>query len=455
MRKYQVPEDCTFPQLASVLDSKQFASTLERAMGLADTGVQVVRLRPRRLAYKRGENCRVLLEARLRPSGQGKTVQLYVAEISSPAQAEHSFRLTARRRLQRPPYGLATALLPELATVLWAFPNDPRLPGLTTLDSTAAVRGFLLDNQRRFGFYDDAQIVDLRAELAKYAPGRRAGYRFTVQWRRPDGKRVEQLLFGMAYQETRGAAVHEVMRQLESSPACRSGRLRVPRTYAYDAEHGVLWQELLVGPAVPRDPGALVRKAAQGAQALAAFQNTSIRLGPGKNLLKALMELQEAAVEIGKSFPDHREACQRLARRLVAAAPNLPAVPSRPVHGSFRAANLIAVGGRTALVDFDRAGIGDPVYDLGRFQAHLLAQSIQGKAELEIAESARRAFRAEYEPLVHWGWPEERVLWYTCARLITSHIHKCATRARPEWVPAFLRCAEQTFPEEAGHQVEA
>jgi phosphotransferase family enzyme len=455
MRKYSAPEGCTFPQLGRVLDSKQFASILAQAMRLDAAGVRVVRIRPRGLTYKPGEVCRVLLEARLHPSGQAKTSRLYVAEISSLAQAEREFRLTARRRLQRPPYGLAAALLPELATVLWAFPNDPHLPGLATLDSIAAVRGFLLDNQQRFGFYAGAEIVAIHSELAKYAPARRAGYRYGVQWRHANGKTAEQLLFGKAYPETRGAAVHEVMRQLEASPACRSGRLRVPRTYAYDSEHGILWQEFLVGPQVPRDPGSWVRKAAQGGQALAAFQNSSIRLGPGKNLLKALMDLQEAVAEIGKSYPEHREACLRLGRRLSAAAPGLPTVPLRPVHGSFRSNRLIEVRGRTAMVDFDRAGMGDPVYDLGSFQAHLLAASVEGKAEPELVESACRALRAEYEPLVHWGWPEERVLWYTCARLITSHVYKRARRGHSERIPALLRCAEQMFPEEAGRQVEA
>jgi Ser/Thr protein kinase RdoA (MazF antagonist) len=49
----------------------------------------------------------------------------------------------------------------------------------------------------------------------------------------------------------------------------------------------------------------------------------------------------------------------------------LPAEPPTVVHGDFKCDNLVAVGSRVHLLDFDRCGRGDPAADIGKFLADL------------------------------------------------------------------------------------
>jgi aminoglycoside phosphotransferase (APT) family kinase protein len=157
--------------------------------------------------------------------------------------------------------------------------------------------------------------------------------------------------------------------------------------------------------------------------------------------------LEESARKIERAYPQHAERCAALTRRLQDAVAGLPPVPAGPVHGSFKISHVFDAGGRVAFIDFDGAGIGDPTYDVGRFLAHLAVAGLNSKTDGESIEQAVRAFRDAYGQGVPWGWPDERVRWYTAALLLSSQAYKCVKRMVPERVDAILRCAEAWFPQ--------
>ncbi len=58
---------------------------------------------------------------------------------------------------------------------------------------------------------------------------------------------------------------------------------------------------------------------------------------------------------------------------------------SQAVHGDFTADQVIVLGDRVTIVDFDRAGYGDPAMDLGAFAAGLISLALTGRMEMSRA----------------------------------------------------------------------
>ena len=64
----KLPQDCTFPQLAVVLDESRFAACLQAGLGpeFAARRLEIRGLKLKRVYYKPGRSCRVTFEAKLR-----------------------------------------------------------------------------------------------------------------------------------------------------------------------------------------------------------------------------------------------------------------------------------------------------------------------------------------------------------------------------------------------------
>jgi aminoglycoside phosphotransferase (APT) family kinase protein len=71
--------------------------------------------------------------------------------------------------------------------------------------------------------------------------------------------------------------------------------------------------------------------------------------------------------------------------------------PPRPLHGDFSPEQAILTpDGRIGIVDFDRAGLGDPLYDLGTFAARLECTALCHRPEGFDADSVLDAVAAGY-----------------------------------------------------------
>lgn len=67
-----------------------------------------------------------------------------------------------------------------------------------------------------------------------------------------------------------------------------------------------------------------------------------------------------------------------------------------PVHGDFSADQVVLAAAGPVLVDWDRAGIGDPARDLGSFLARIDVQVIDGDLDASAADRAREALLGGY-----------------------------------------------------------
>jgi hypothetical protein len=441
----KLPQDCTFPQLGLVFDAERFAARLQASPEF--DGLCVAAIKLKRVYYKPGRNCRITFEAKLRDAGGRRIEQLYFARMLPDAKMAPAWARAQRAPAVAPAAGPARTCFPDLGMLLWAYPNDPNLGGMAILASRDAVAARVQRNPTAFGLPAEGRVVDLRAGVGKYVPGQRCGYRYRVRWQGPQGD-VERSFYGKAYRDGQGRVAFDILQALAQSAAVRSGQLRIPMPYAYDAAHDLVWQEMLPGRSFSKDAAALDLAALAGpiARALGAFHASPLGLDTGLGLEHEQGELAASARKIARAYPDLAPRVQALCDRLVTMAPELPAVPAGPVHGSFKASHIFDADGQVAFIDFDGAGIGDPTYDVGRFMAHLAVAGLNSKTDASVIQAAVAAFAAAYGDTVPWGWPADRVRWYTAALLVSSQAYKCVKRMVPDRVEAILACAEAWLP---------
>jgi thiamine kinase-like enzyme len=105
------------------------------------------------------------------------------------------------------------------------------------------------------------------------------------------------------------------------------------------------------------------------ARALRAFHGSGVQL-PARFWVPELLANYAAIAEArGAGLPDGYDAARNAARRIAAA---LPLSEERPCHNDLLAGNLIRANddGRTLLVDWEYAGMGDARFDLGNLSVN-------------------------------------------------------------------------------------
>jgi thiamine kinase-like enzyme len=119
--------------------------------------------------------------------------------------------------------------------------------------------------------------------------------------------------------------------------------------------------------ATPIDADALRRAPDAVARALRAFHDSGVRL-PVRFWVPDLLDEYAAIVRArGGELPDAYAPAQALARRIATA---LPLSAPAPCHDDLLPGNLLAVGERAMLVDWEYAGMGHRIFDLGNLSVN-------------------------------------------------------------------------------------
>jgi len=268
------------------------------------------------------------------------------------------------------------------------YPDDPSLPGL----EQAADPETALTLLNQYVLTMPARRV--RVELVRYRPHSRAVLRHSA---------------GRVWFYAR------VMRPAAATPllAARSlvGRsgFVIPRLAGYWAAGAVMWMSEI--------PGENLRHRIRRAK------------GPEPSvLLDALQTLWEAPPSTDDQRPFNLSAAYRRARRSfrhklreVAAAQRQldeaiaaldPFVeswrPATTAHNDFYDDQMLCLpDGRVALVDFEEAGPGEPMLDVGNFLAHLLWASHFGRRDRDATSAYYTAFRNAAQD--QFGWNEREL----------------------------------------------
>jgi hypothetical protein len=263
--------------------------------------------------------------------------------------------------------------------LIWAFPDDPALPGLV-----AAADGDLVRRRLR------PRPANVEAEPLRYRPRRRAVFRYRL-----DGKRV---LFGKVVTPRRGR------RLLALADALRSTGLRLalpvghtgPGALVLPALSGTPLRELLLagGPLPPPDHVAAlsVELHQRCSSVLASDSRTATAtrrvVDPGTALCAAQM--------VARLLPGEGCGAGRLAEAVIGWAEGSEPPEEWIVHGDLYENQVFVHGQTLGLVDLDDLGPGDPLLDAANFSAHLRVLAASGPPAAAVIQSYRDELRAAF-----------------------------------------------------------
>ena len=267
------------------------------------------------------------------------------------------------------------------------YPDDRYLPGLQQAASAS-------DAHRLLTKHVPISPQLLLVETVRYRPGTRAVLRHIATWRRARGNRVT--LFVRVMPPAR------VSRLMGAAELVERSGFALPRLAGCWPEGGVAWLTQMPGSTVrtliregtATDPepildglarlwsGPMVPQQGQALDVSGGFRMT-------RRLLSRLLQGEEA-----RSLLRHlEEALGRFSAKWT---------PTALAHNDFYDDQiLVTPDGRLALVDFEEAGPGDPLFDVGNMLAHLRWMARFG-AEPEHCAAYHRRFRAA--ALDRFGW---------------------------------------------------
>lgn len=93
---------------------------------------------------------------------------------------------------------------------------------------------------------------------------------------------------------------------------------------------------------------------------------------------------------------------------------------AQAVHGDFTADQVVINEGRITILDFDRAGYGDPVMDLGAFSAGQIASAVTGEKTMADSLQIAAAFSAAYWRATGFADAESTKAFTACALLMLA-----------------------------------
>lgn len=366
-----VARDPALPGLPVLLDDDLLAEFVGRPVGR------------RYLRYKHGTSC-VLGGVVELPDGPA---EVFVTAYGAAGTAKLHKTVKAR-----PP-----------ASVLVTDPDRGLLAGLATADRDLPFLALLADAARlqrvlRAVLPDSAGWDGTSWTTLSYKPQRR----WVGLLESAGGRRVVL----RAYRPADVIAAEHAVRALQELPP------RTPRLLGVDRALGLLVLEYVEGRTADRLPASSAGSGKSLGTALARLHSCP----PGLLALQSPAEgadaLRAAAEQVGVLLPEFGPAAQELAgalsRRLMALSPDRVVI-----HGDFsRDQVLIGADGEVTLLDLDRAGEGDPAFDLASLSASLAAQDVLGAAgparyaaelmtQVRAGYAAARALPREEAVVVH------------------------------------------------------
>ena len=441
----EIPHDNKLPQMAVILDEVNMRGVLEDALNAEAPGdtpadVECSRLRVRHckiewIKYKPDSKCTVCYRLAidpLPPDSQGELI-LY-GRIYAAGGALSRFRRAQSACLVRPRFGRPLLHLPELDMVVWVFPNDRKLTGLSLIADERRLKDELLGEVLGKALGREWQLVDMTHDIVHYVPEHTCTVRLQLQVQQaPIGDRRLLSLYGKTYYDDEGAETYRIMRELWALESGSHTQSRMAQPVMYDSEHRLLWQAGLAG-ATLRDQDlsgshfcTLMREAAVTVAWLHRSRVSCSRLFSFDDWL---VKLEEMRPVLAQARPSCRERLEPLIDRLRSQAESLGEQPVATLHGDLHLNNFVEHGTKIALIDMDNVSSGPPARDIGSFIAGVFYQGLlRGIAE-RVIQRAVTAFCDQYERSVPWQTPRSVLNWYIATSLLTERARRSVMRLK-------------------------
>jgi hypothetical protein len=261
---------------------------------------------------------------------------------------------------------------------VWAFPDDPALPGLA-----AAFDGSIVRRRLR------PRPPGLTAEPLRYRPRRRAVFRYVV-----DGRTV---LFSKVVTPRRGRrllALAHALRHADLPLALPAGRV-APGALVLPVLPGASLRNLLLANAALPAPDRVAALSDDLHRQCSGVAASNFDRGGTRRQVDAATALGAAQVA-ARLLPEFGCTAGRVAEAVIACAEEEEAGDRRIVHGDLYESQVLVDGDRLGLLDLDDVGPGDPLLDAANFSAHLLVLGTAGPPAaatiLQYREELRAAF---------------------------------------------------------------
>ena len=371
-----VKRDPGLPGLGMILDPDAFIETLQ---GLyPDAGVTGAA--PNYVRYKPTTSCLV----GYRVFCAAGTVDVYArAHDSNGAKIQKA----GRHQGAASALGAGVTVLTDRAVAVYPFPNDHELKLLPQLQGAASRRDMLHEMLLR------ADLWDAPLETLRYKPERR----YVARLGAPG---ADAAVIKLYTREEFGITGHNAGRFVSEPP------LRVPRGLARSKSHraavvewidGVPLREAMACSEVPESCFRAIGAAL--AKLHAQKPNRLRRFSTAEGFAETLVDGAEALARIAPALGSR---AQRLARRIGEKLVSRHWRAQRAIHGDFSADQVVlqdppaAGDGTVAIIDFDRAGRGDPRLDLGMFRARLEYDVIVGRLGADRVSACCEPMLDEY-----------------------------------------------------------
>jgi hypothetical protein len=382
-------------------------------------------------------------------SNQKLEKQVYFGRMFRSDRAKAILSSLNRRNLAQPKFGPPVMYLPECELMLWAYPNDPRLTGLSLMADAEQILTMAKAAPEKFGLTHPP--VAITSERTKYVRGQRCGYIYHMTLPSSSCKDGSSLftIYGKAYKGNGGKKAYGIVKRIWESTARKRGDLVIPQPYSYDSENKILWQEALSGQPFSKMVGKikdLAEVAKEIGERLAAFHGIHLDVSQEMTFDFQIEEVRKSIARMSKTFPGCAQQCDALGNRLLNVAARIGPGPLTPVHASFKFSHIFYTGRGIAFIDFDGANLGDPGYDLGRFIAHLLKMKSNAKIDPGVAERTIANFCDTYNRATSSPVPQDRINWFAASHLLSSQGFKAVKRMKPGLVSELLNMADHRCP---------
>jgi tRNA A-37 threonylcarbamoyl transferase component Bud32 len=426
----RVPAIPELPQLPSLLD----AGVIAQILASLTAGRLPFRLAPGtvyrhlRTKYRPGKNCLVtwsldgVIGSRPEERGTPRRQLLYLT-FCRAGESRPAFDEAMAGRSGSSPSVLH---LPEWESLLWCFPADRKLAGLTVLEEPKALISRLGDSlglPSRGG----------RLEVTHYAAERSCSVRADL-----DG--FPGRLFGKFYADEGAAAAWETQRALWESTARQEGRLVIAAPLVPPDESGSLWLGEVEGIELDRlalTDERLVTAMERAGEAIARLHQTSIggRTGPDAPLPSPRRVL--AFSVLGRAFPPLSARLARIGDQLDQQESS--GSPLATLHGDLHLGNIfLQPTGEIGLIDFDTLSTGDPRLDLASLTGYLLYRAlVTGRPLTEafpLIELLLRGYCREAVDPGILGNPDP-FRWYLAEALLSERMMRIVIRYKLEGFP--------------------
>ena len=399
-----------------------------------------------RVQHRRGRRCRLLYRLHLRDEEGRPHEQWFYGKLVRSGQAQRQFEEALYSHELKNGMWKPVELWPELNLIVWAFPNDPDMPGLLEATDLAHVQAHLNANLAQWGLEALWHCTTLRCTRVKYMPGKRCVLRYHAELAHPNGATQSLSFYSKTYSDGMSRFHFQNLREAHR----HLGKINIPRPILHWEEANTYWQEPWEGvPLIDVLPELNWKELfPRLARVLADFHQSRCEALPQADMLdRAFDSAAEDAERLAVILPRYEAQMHEALHVLRAQREHLAraGAPLVPIHGAIRLEQIVAREYEFALVDFDAAGLGDPHYDLAEFLSSLeYLRFTRGWERARLAH-AMAWFQAAYAQNVSWQIESDRIAWYAVVSVL-GKLHdslKNLDRAALARIDAIVACMQE------------